>query len=165
MALFKYRLQPLLDQKEERKKDAAEKLAESRRQLAAEQQRLEELKLQVEQLKQKREALRGAMLTGAPGSLLTGAEVRQRVDHVHTVGGELESAKDAVFSQGIAIEEAEDRVNEAQQHLVDASREVDILTKHRDKSERRFLREIEIKEELEQDETGTTMFLNRRRSS
>jgi len=153
MKLFRYRLQPLLDQKEKRKREIAEKLTETREQVAAGQQRLEELKTQVEELKQKREGLRRDMLSVPAGCVLTGMEVRHRVDRLLTISGELEAAKGAFFLQGTAIEEAEARVLEQQQHLADASREIQILTKHRDKSERRFLREIEMKE-ARRNETG-----------
>jgi hypothetical protein len=43
-------------------------------------------------------------------------------------------------------------------------READVLAKYREKAEKRFLRDLARKEELEEDEVGNMLFLSRSRS-
>jgi flagellar biosynthesis chaperone FliJ len=75
----------------------------------------------------------------------------------------LQDAKDAVLTQRIDLEEKQDAVQQAATAVADATREVEVLRKHREKSERRFLAELERKETNEQDEIASAMYETRRR--
>jgi flagellar biosynthesis chaperone FliJ len=62
------------------------------------------------------------------------------------------------------LEGCEERLAEARRDLGEITREVEVLHKHRERLEQRFLREIERKDALEQDEIGNVLYMSRRRS-
>ncbi len=165
MATFRYRLQPLLDQKSREKEEAEEALAERQKELRAERQKLEELRKKEEQLAAQRDGLRRSLLDGGSERPVTGDEIRRRVERLRALGQDVETARDAVFSQKIVIEEAEERLENARRQVAECTRQVEILTKHRSKLERRFLAEAERKEALEQDEIGNILFMRNRQST
>lgn len=165
MATFRYRLQPLLDQKSREKEEAEEALAERQKELRAERLKLEELRRKEEQLAARRDGLRRSLLDGGGEQPVTGDEVRRRVERLRALGQDVETARDAVFSQKIVIEEAEERLENARRQVAECTRQVEILTKHRSKLERRFLAEVERKEALEQDEIGNILFMRNRQST
>jgi flagellar export protein FliJ len=165
MAKFRFRLQPLLDSLLDKKEQAAKALAERRKELLAEQQLLEEMKLRVQELTAKREDLRRRVLETAPGEPLTGSVIQRRRDYLEVLKQDLDTARDGVFSQKLAVDEAEERVAHAQAALLQAQRDVEVLNKYRERLEQRHRREIERKEELDQDEIGSMLFMTRRRTS
>jgi len=165
VATFRYRLQPLLDQKSREKEEAEEALAERQKELRAERQKLEELRKKEEQLAAQRDGLRRSLLDGGSERPVTGDEIRRRVERLRALGQDVETARDAVFSQKIVIEEAEERLENARRQVAECTRQVEILTKHRSKLERRFLAEAERKEALEQDEIGNILFMRNRQST
>jgi flagellar biosynthesis chaperone FliJ len=161
MPAFIYRLQPLLDQKIRLKEQAQELLAQKQTQLRQANERLEELRAAEEALAVKKQKLRSNLLVTADGRVLSGRELRQRRQHLQTVSDELDSAKDAVFSQELFIDECKEQVEAAQRHLTNCSRDVEILNKHREKLQQRFHRELERKESLELDEIGNMLHTGR----
>jgi flagellar biosynthesis chaperone FliJ len=163
MELFRYRLQPLLDQKLERKKEAEEAFAERQNELRAEQERLAQLECTVEELTRKKSQLRRERLSSPARQPLTGHQIQQRTEYLHAVEVDLEGAKDAVFSQRMTIAEAEERVAEARRELGRATREVETLDKHRNKLEERFRREVERKDAVEAEEIGNMLYMRNRR--
>ncbi len=163
MPTFKYRLQPLLDQKIDLKKQAEEALGQRQKELRDEQQKLEEFHRQHRELTIKRERLRREVLASPEAEPLTGSEVRRRTEYLKRLQLDVDAAKDAIFSQKLLIEECEERLSEARRQLAQCSREVEILKKHREKLEQRFHREVERKEAVEQDEIGNMLYMRRRR--
>lgn len=157
MSVFRYRLQPLLDQRIRLKEEAAENLSNKKQQLRAAAEKLIELERQEQTLARKKIELRRDMLavTGAAG--LAGTEVQRRSDYLAAVGHDLEAARDAVFAQKMFIEDCERAVREAQEVLAKRSRDVEVLQKHHDTLRERFLRDLERKEMLELDEIGNMM--------
>jgi flagellar biosynthesis chaperone FliJ len=156
MPVFTYRVQPLLDQRNKLKEEAAQNLFSKKQQLREATEKLIELERQVKVLAQKKNQLQLDLLVGGPTGL-SGIEVRRRYEYLGAVGLDLETAKDAVFSQKMFIEDCNREVAAAQIHLTRCSRDVEVLQKHRDKLEQRFLRELEKKEALELDEIGNMM--------
>ena len=77
---------------------------------------------------------------------------------------DLSGAKGAVSAQRFRVREFEDHVSEARRLLADAAREVDVLNKHRERLENRFLRALEQKDAVEQDEMGGIIFNHKRRA-
>jgi flagellar biosynthesis chaperone FliJ len=161
MPTFKYRLQPLLDQKIHLKEQAQEMLVEKQKQLRLAYEKLEELRASEQALVIKKDTVRRNLLVSRDGQAVAGVEVRRRSEHLQHVGLELDAAKDAVFSHQLFIDDCKEQVKLAQQHLAKCSRDVEILEKHREKLEERFYRELERKEALELDEIGNMLYTRR----
>jgi flagellar export protein FliJ len=159
VAVFRFRLQILLEQKLQAKKEVEEELAKRQAELAAEQNTLADLQRRAESLTQK---LHNARREGAHMSSVSGQDLLNYSTYLESLGEDIESARDAVFAQELVLDEFKEKVEQARAHLADCSREAEILTKYKDKLERRFQRQVEQKEELEQDEIGNMLYLNRR---
>lgn len=163
MPVFRFRVQPLLDQKIEAKEEAEKALVERQKELAAEKGKLEEARRKERDLIDLRLRLRRQVMSNA-GHPLSGDEVRRRVEYIKDLALQADAAKEAVYSQQLVVTEADEKVKAAREHLAECTREVDILTKYRKKLEERFLRDAEQKEALELDEIGNMLYTSRRRS-
>jgi flagellar export protein FliJ len=157
MAEFRYRLQPLLDKKIALKDEAQRALAERIKQQKAAEEQLKQLEQREADLAKEHQDLRRGILSGGPQAMLDPHEIESRSRYLEVHETELEAARDAVFSQKIALEDAVDAVGAARTHLGEASREVEVLNKHREKSRARFMKEAERKEAIEQDEIGAML--------
>jgi len=162
MPAFRYRLQPLLDRKSELKEEAEKALVERQKEVAAEKDKLEAARRKQQDLIDLRLTRRREIMS-TTGQPLNGDELRRRVEYIHALALEVDSAKEAVYAQQQVVSEAEQKLKAARDHLTDCTREVDILTKYRKKLEERFLRDAEQKEALELDEIGNMLFTSRRR--
>ena len=161
MAAFRYRLQPLLDLKLERREELERALAKRQRELAAEEEALAELGRAQDAMKSKLvEALRARLSAGAHTD---GHTLRLHTQYLRGLTADVETGKGAVAAQRVRVDEFQDRVAEARRQLAEAAREVEILDKHRERLEKAFLKAAERKEALEQDEMGGIIFNQRRR--
>lgn len=158
MEAFRYRLQPLLDQKAERKQEAERALAAARQKLRDEEEQLAAARFREQSLATERDARRRLLLTAETGA----DELRRRVDDLALLGRRIEDAKDEVMSLRLQIEESKEQVGLAVTALADASRELEVLKKHREKGERRFRAELERKDAVAQDEIASAMYARRR---
>jgi flagellar biosynthesis chaperone FliJ len=159
MAVFQFRLQALLDQRTEARKQAETLLAERETELAAERQTLKELE---------EEALRAAeryrrkraerLVSGVQG----GSVFTRHSDFRVGLKMDVQEAQSGVLAQLVFVDRASEAVQQARAALEDRRHEADILEKYRQKAEKRFLQEAAYREELEQDEIGNVMHLNRR---
>ena len=162
---FKYRLDPLLQQRTRVKQQAEQSLAERLRELTEEEKRLGEVQMQEAELRGLQERTRSELLQTSSGKQLTGDEIRQRLNYLRGVDQDLESAKGEVFSQKQAVDESQVKLIQARQFLAECAREVEVLEKHRDKQEVRHKNELERKESNELDEAGTHLFISKRKLS
>lgn len=161
---FTYRLQLLLERKEEAKKEAERELTREEQEHQSQLEVLQSLQCREKELIAKREHLRRELLSKpGEGGTLTAREVQDRSEHVNVVGVQIEEAKGDVLSQALAVEQCELRVKEARKRVAEARREAEVLTKHRTKQQERFLRELQAKEELALDEIGNVLYTTRRR--
>jgi flagellar export protein FliJ len=162
MPQFKYRLQPLLDMKIERKDELEAALAQRRKELKAEQEALAELARAQEALTAKlADALRARLGAGAGAN---GHVLGQHTEYLRGLAGDVTAGKGAVSAQRLRVREFEARVTEARCLLAEAVREVDVLNKHRERLETRFRRALERKEAVDQDEMGGIIFNQKRRA-
>jgi flagellar biosynthesis chaperone FliJ len=160
MSSFRYRLQPLLDQKIQLKEEAAENFSRKQQQLRLANEKLLELRAQEAALATKKDVLRRGLLSSGRGSL-SGMDIKRRTEYLTSIGLDLEAAKDAVFAQQLYIDDCARQADEAQRYLAQCTRDAEILVKHRAKQQERFLREAERKEALELDEIGNVMHSRR----
>lgn len=162
MATFRFRLQPLLEQKEKRLEDAENDLKQRRKELELQRAEMERLKQRERDLIAQRQDLRLNMLTTAEGERLTGASLVRRRTFIEALGQDIETARDAVFSQRMVLEECEDKVERAKAWVAECKREVEVLVKYRDRLKDRHRKEEERKEELELDEVGNMLYTAKR---
>lgn len=164
MPAFQFRLQPLLDRKIEIEEEARKALKARRDELAAEQARLDECRTRQRELAARLEDLRRNIMTPGPDNTISGDEIGRRAAYLKALGLDVEAAKDAVFAQKLVVDECEDRVQEAERHMTECRRQVEVLEKYRERLEQRFRREQERKEAVEQDEIGNVLYISRRRA-
>jgi flagellar export protein FliJ len=156
---FKYRLQPLLDLKNDQKSQLQTSVVQCQKELAAEEEELAALQRIESQREEKLREARRAMFGGSVGS--TGLAIQQYRDYLSGLATDLETARNSTFSQQLRVSEFEAKLAEAKRQLAECLREIDVLTKHRDRLQQRFLKAAELKEAAVQDEIGTTMFVRR----
>jgi len=161
--MFKYRLDPLLHQRNLVKQEAEQSLVKRTRELDEEEKRLAEVKQREADLLNLKDRARGELLSAKGTHPLTGEEVRRRLDYLRGVDHDVESARGEVFAQKQAVDETQERLIQAKQFLAECSKEVEVLEKHRDKAEARHRQELERKESNELDEIGTHLFISKRK--
>lgn len=163
MAAFIYRLQLLLEQKEEIKKEAERSLVQAEKELQSQVERLHALQQTVKELVEKRLQMQRELLKPAEGGALNARTVQERIEYSKAVGLQIEDAQSDVNSQHMRVEQCETDVRENRKRMQEANREMEILQKHRAKQQERFQRELR-EEDLELDEIGNVLFMTRRRS-
>lgn len=165
MSAFTYRLQLLLDQREELNKAAANHLLQEEVELEKQQERMHCLQKLLQELIEKRKQMRRELLKApAEGGALDVMKVQERTVYIDAVSAQVDDVQSDIVSQRTAIDECRDRVRQAKNRLEEASREVEVLRKHRAKQEDRFQRELDEKEERTLDEIGNVLYTTRRRS-
>jgi len=160
---FKYRLDPLLNQKNQVKQDAEQSLAARSRELTEEEKRLAEVKQHEAELLNLKERAKNELLNPGGGTQITGEEIRRRLDYLRGVDHDVETARGEVFAQKQAVDESQEKLIQARQFLAECAREVEVLEKHRDKAEARYVQQVEKKEANELDEIGAHLFISKRR--
>ena len=160
MPLFRYRLEALLDQKRATKTAAEQALAARRAEQRQAHVRLVELEAAVTSAAERKRAARDTSFVDND----TIEAILARRNDVTIFAHRLEEAKDAVQSQRMFLEELAEQTEAALAAVSEASRELEVLLKHRAKAEARFVSEADRKETLEQEEIAAAMFENRRRS-
>jgi flagellar biosynthesis chaperone FliJ len=149
----------LLDRKVERKEEAERELAARRQRLREAEAMLAATRERLRTLEAERAARRGGLLQGISGGL----ELRRRAGDLELLGRRIEESKDEAMSMLLEIEERKEQVELAAADVAGAAREVEALTKHREKGERRFRAECERIEAAAQDEIASAMYEARRR--
>ena len=160
---FKYRLDPLLNQKNQVKQDAEQSLAARSRELSEEEKRLAEVKQHEAELLGLKEKAKNELLNPGGGKQITGEEIRRRLDYLRGVDHDVEAARGEVFAQKQAVDESQEKLIQARQFLAECAREVEVLEKHRDKAEARYDQQVERKEANELDDIGAHLFISKRR--
>lgn len=160
MAVFSFRLQTVLDQKLDIEAKARAAIAEWQRLLEEQQsillQLVENEKRIQRSIVRARDELLLAMVTNS------GADVQRKNDYLGALRQDLSAAHDQTLIQQFAVEEAQMNLDKAQAYALECFREAEKLNRYRAKLEKCFFAEAAKKEELEQDDLGTTMYLSRR---
>ncbi|HEX4167443.1 MAG TPA: hypothetical protein VHZ55_18415 [Bryobacteraceae bacterium] len=157
MPPFRFRLQVLLDRRLEEQQRAEEALRQRQQELAVEQQTLEALQEEVTRISALYQRRRSERLTAHE----RGFRVSNQTDFLSALKLDIQAAQSGVLSQQLFLEQAQEAVAEAQDNLAVCRREVDALDKYREKAKKQFELEAAYREELEQDEIGSVMYLGR----
>ena len=143
----RYRLEALLKLKARMKKRAEIALARSLKRLQEERKRLEEFRKELTQIiadwKNAREEMKSALSAG-----MVVGEGNVYVNYVRKLGEDQKEKEEEIEDQHEVIEEAEGKVAFARREYIDASRELQVMEKHRElwqKKMRGELKQIEAK--------------------
>jgi flagellar biosynthesis chaperone FliJ len=159
---FTYRLQILLDRKEEAKRDAELSLVRKEQELASQMAELESLRMKELNLRERRDQQRRELLKGSGEQVVVSAiEVKRRSDYVKQLGQAIDQARSDAAKQASLVERCHLAVKEATLRVAEARREVEVLTKHRSRQQDRFVREQQAKEDLALDEIGNVLHSTR----
>jgi flagellar biosynthesis chaperone FliJ len=164
VAQFQYRLQTLLDQKLQAKEEAQQTLANVQRDLRKEEQELESCRREQEARVERLERARAERLSPAIGGS-NGEMMQLRRDYIARLKDECDDASDATRAQELRVSETEERLAAARETLASASRDLEVLQKHRARLERRFNEEAGRKEALDLEEMANVIFLQGRKST
>ena len=165
MSAFIYRLQLLLDQREELKEAAARQLLDEEAELEKQHEKMRQLQRLLQDLMEKRKQMRRELLRKPEGSGVVNAmKVQERTAYIDAVSAQIEDVQSDIVSQRTVIEECGGRVRRAKNRVEESNREVEVLRKHRAKQEEHFHRELDEKEERTLDEIGNVLYTTRRRS-
>jgi flagellar biosynthesis chaperone FliJ len=163
VAQFRYRLQALLDQKGQAKKEAEHSLADAQRELRTTQEELEACRREQDASAGRLRRARAERVSSVIGGS-SGEEMRWRRDYIGRLLDEYKDATNAMRAQELSVSEAEDRVAAAREMLASRSRDVEVLEKHKAKLERRFNDDAARKEALDQEEMANVIFLQGQRA-
>lgn len=156
-----YRLQALLDIREKAEKAAKDAFSEAVKALEGEKKKLEQAKQKLERMKVERKAKVQAFLDEMTkkGGGITGFQQMGRFEN---------KLKDDEAQQGLEIERQKEAVTQAEQlveqrraEMAQAATDKKAIEKHKDTWKKEVRKELQMKEELNQEEIGNTLFLQR----
>ncbi len=150
----RYRLQPVLDVREQAKKDAAQRLAEARQAVADAEAELARRLAAVEACRQ-RQAEANARLLAALQSGSAAHTVLAHRTFLADLKEEEQRLQAAVEQQRAAVQQAEAAVEAALEGLIEASKELQAIEKHRENWQLARKLAEERRENKANDEFGT----------
>lgn len=159
----KYRLQTVLEMRERAKEDAAQAVAERRRQLEAEEQQLRQREADVEaniaRQKQVQREMQENFQIGVAAA--RAASFRQHLKDLRDTELDLRAA---VVMQQKRVAQAEMEVERALQFLAECAKEVKAIEKHKENWQTELKLESERREQKLNDEIGSILYENIRRN-
>ncbi len=160
---FKYRLEPVLEQKERAKKDAEKALAQARAALEAEKKTLEELEAEKQSLLDRIEESRHQRDQKAMEGELTVQASRQYKLFIQRLHEERKEADVRIYKQTRVVERAEVEVQKAKDHLLTCAREHEAMSKHKEQWIKQQELELQKKEQKIMEEIGMVQHLKKQR--
>ncbi len=151
----KYRLQPVLEQRQRRREEAERAVADAKEALRREMERLAGMMECKRELELKQEQLRAEFqaLIGKPGVALAEQEV---------VAQKVREIDGAIARQRQAVRKAQIQIDLANEALLEAITDLKALEKHKENWEEQVRREQLAREQAVQEELGQTMWLQER---
>lgn len=160
----KYRLEPVL-KKREREKDAAlQKVKDAKKAVEFEEQKLQKLLDMRLEIDRKKQACtdRFYELLGQPGTNVA-YESEAHENYQKVLAEQARNHDQAIVRQKVTIEQAKERVKQAEQELLQATINVQAMEKHKEDWAKQVKLE-ELREEQErQEEIGEAMWLQHKR--
>jgi flagellar export protein FliJ len=145
----KYRLQPILDEKERLREAAVEFLNKKKDELKAEEKKLENIKEELKNAINRKDEMVQEYNEKMFAGKYTIDEIKVRKLHIEDMAFKIQEIKQAVENQRKAVARAEAEVKKAEDALIAASKEVQVMEKHKENWER-ALKEEEMKKEAKQ---------------
>jgi type III secretion system (T3SS) protein YscO len=160
--MAKYRLQIVLDKRQKIKEDAEKNLAEAQQAVIAEQKKEQECVDEVEKAKQRKEDEKKELNKKTMEGLLSIEKIKMGKEFLKTLDFEIKKAQDKLEQQRLKVQEAKDFVEKRRAELVEATKEFQAIEKHKQKWHEQLKKEMEAKEQEEQEEIGNVLFLQRK---
>ncbi len=162
MARTRYPLEQVLQVKRKREDDAAKVVKEKKQALEKEEEKLMKLVAKRDEVKNhyddKLKQLRQTLDEGT-----TSDKIQQAKSYLKIVQGNLEKEEKKVKEQKDQVAIAQKNYEAALADLKARRQEVEKIRIHKEEWEKEESKRIELKEENEQDEIGSTMYLNKQR--
>lgn len=165
MGTFVYKLQPVLDQRLEKEEAAREFLSAEQRKLEQAQARQRELEAERDRITANLADARAHFLDVPAGGQIQASVLIERREKIDSLDDQRRNAEAAVMSQQMHVLDCQDDVEKARQLLNEATREVKVLEKHREKQQLKFVRDQEAREEALQEEIGNSLYAQQRQNS
>lgn len=162
MPLPKYRLQPVLDKREKKKKDAEKALADARAELAKQQEVLRQREEDVVKATQKKEQYSADLMTKMQAGMETG-KITSGKAYLEVLKQAIVTAKKKVEDQKKVVAEKEKKEKDAMLAVTDATKEMKVIEKHRENWADQLHKEEEYKEDQEQEEVAQNIYEQSRR--
>jgi hypothetical protein len=156
--LPKYRLQPILEEKERLRDEAVRFLNKKKEELAIEVARLEQLEAELQQAIERKDRMVEEYNTNMFQGKYTVDEIKIRKVHIEDAIMQIEEVRQSVHRQKKAVERAEIEVQKAEDALIAASKELQVMEKHKENWERALKEEAMKKEARELEEIAQTMY-------
>lgn len=160
----KYRLQPVVDVREKAKQEAARVVALRREQLANAEEKLRYCERAVEDCCEQQKEVRGRMLEETE----LGTEAQRLVayrTHLKDLQNKEAELIIAVEKQHIVVKRAEAELENALAALIESSKELKVIEKHKQQWRERSLRDMERREQKLNDEIGAILYERSERRS
>lgn len=157
----KYRLQVLLTVKQRMKKRAEIRLAQAIKKLNEEKKKLEQLEEELEEIRKKWKQARLEMKSKLAGGALVG-KGNVHVNYLRRLEEDEKTKLEEIEDQKQAIEEATEKVAQARREYIDASRELQVMEKHKELWQKKVRGELSRREAHRLNELGNTIHQLRR---
>ncbi len=162
MSLAKYRLQPVLDSKEKKKKDAEKALAETRTELERQKKILQEREEEVVKAIKRKDDYSADLMKKMDSGLESG-KITDGKAYLEVLKRSIEIARKKADDQKKVVQQWEEKVEAALVKVMEATKEMKVIEKHKGNWVEAAKKEIEIKEEKEQDEVAQNIYEQSRR--
>ena len=162
MSAPKYRLQIILDKREKAKADAEKLLAEAQQAVIAEQKKEEACLQEVQKAKKRKEDEKAELNRKTMEGKLSVEKIKMGKEFLKSLDFEIKKAEEKLEQQRLRVQEAKDFVEKRRAELVEATKEYQAIEKHKEKFLEQAKKEMEAKEQEEQEEIGNVLFLQRK---
>lgn len=157
-----YRLQIVLDQKKEARDEAARYLAEKREILKREQEEEARLRRELDENRQRKAQEHDLLAREGLSNALDANRAQQRLNFIKRLDHMADVLNTRIAAQQEKVKHAEQEVEEALQALVQASRELEVMEKHKERWTKKTKQEEDMNEQREMNEIGNIMYNARR---
>jgi flagellar biosynthesis chaperone FliJ len=154
-----YRLQVLLEMRQRAEKEAQDKLTVERKKLAAEKQKLQALKDQKQQMIQARLARRDELTQKMRAGQMSVKKVQEEYRYLDRMAQEITAMDDVIYRQEQAVKAQEVEAQHALEALVEKSKELKAIEKHKEKWAQEVKAERAKVEEDRMEEIGQNIFM------
>ena len=154
----KYRLQVVLERKEEAKKEAAIQLAEAKDYLHKQIEEETRLKQELERNRNRRNQEYDAITVGGLSAGFNANQAQQGLNYIKRLDTLADDLRHQITGQQRRVKKAEEEVEEALQVLIQASRELQVMENHKEKWLDKEKREQEKSDQNEMNEIGNAMY-------
>ena len=154
-----YRLQILLEMRQRAEKDAQDALAAEKKKLLVEKKKVEELKLKKQEMIQARLARRDELTQKMRAGQMAVKKVQEEYRYLERLAQEITAMDDVIYRQEQVVKAQELEVQRALEVLVEKSKELKALEKHKENWLAQIKAERAKVEEDRQEEIGQNIFM------